>query len=181
MLTDIDLDSLMYIVFNMRPEDKEEIYALLPHNEPYQLGWEAFMLFRNKGRSQIAWHQGKPAAVIAITECRKGVWEISMFGTEDFKSVALPCMRWARDTIPDLIINHHGRRLQCDSHANHEAAHRFLKALGARPEGPPMKYYGKDGSAFIRFVWLFGENGFVSQNGKAVGPIDDDEKIAAVA
>lgn len=181
MLTEIDLDSLMFIAFNMRAEDKEEVFALLDHDCPYQLGWQAFSLFRNRGRSQIAWHKGKPAAVIGITECRKGVWEISMFGTDDFKAVALPCMRWARDTIPDLIINHHGRRLQCDSHINHEAAHRFLKALGARPEGEPMKRYGKDGSTFQRFVWLFGENGFVSKDGKAVGPIADDEQIAAVA
>ena len=181
MLTDIDLASIQFITFNMRPEDKEEVFALLPHDCPYQLAWEAFVLFRNKGRSQIAWHQGRPAAVIAITECRKGVWDISMFGTGDFKSVALACMRWARDTIPDLIINHHGRRLQCDSHINHEPAHRFLKALGARPEGVPMKYYGKDGSAFQRFVWLFGENGFVSKDGKAVGPVAGDEQVAAVA
>jgi hypothetical protein len=169
VLTDIDLDSIHYLAFNMRASDKEEIFNILDHDCPYQFGWYAFEVFRNKGRARIAWHNGKPAAVIAIVEERPAVWNISMFGTDDLKLVAFECMRWARQNIPDLIAPpHNGRRLQCDSRVGHEDAHKFLRALGAEPEGPPMRHFGKDGGDYIRFVWIFGDNGLV-EKGVAVG------------
>ena len=157
MLTDIDLDSIIYIAMNLRAEDKIEVFNILEHDNPYQLGWEAFTLFRNKGRARIGWHNGRPAAVIALTEDRPRVWHVSMFGSDEFKCVAWECMRWARTNIRDLIANNGGRRLHCDSHIDHLEAHKFLRTLGARQEGEPMKCYGKDGSTYIRFVWIVGE------------------------
>src|SRR5262245_14069344 len=101
---------------NIRAADREEIFALLDHDCPYRFGWEAFTLFRNRGRARIAWHNGRPAACIGLTEVRPTVWEVSMFGTDQFKSVAFACMRWARDTIAELAgPPFRGRRLQCDS------------------------------------------------------------------
>jgi len=52
------------------------------------------------------------------------------------------------------LSTHGGHRLQCDSRVGHDEAHKMLVAIGARPEGPPMQGYGKDNSAFQRFVWL---------------------------
>lgn len=169
MLTDLSFSAIEYICLNMREVDRQEIYGILDHDNALQLSWEAFSLLRNKGRCRIAWHAGKPAAWIGLIEPRPKVWEITMAGTDDLKAVAFECMRWARDTIPELIAPpHNGRRLQCDSRVGHEEAHAFLRTLGAKPEGPPMQHYGKDGGAYQRFVWLFGENGFV-EKGKAVG------------
>lgn len=159
-LTDIDLVSLEYICINMRPIDAVEIYGVRPHDSPIRLAWEAFSVIRNTGRGRIAWHDGRPAAVIAFTEDRPGVWQIWMFGTSAFKSVAYACMRWARDTAADLIEHHAGKRLQCESHEDHDEAHRFLRALGAVEEGPPMRYFGKDGKSYQRFVWIAGENDY---------------------
>lgn len=158
VLTDIDLVSLEYVCLNMRPIDAVEIYGLQSHDNPIRLAWEVYPVLRNRGRARIAWHQGKPAAIIALTEDRPGVWQIWMFGTSDFKAVAYACMRWARAELADLIEHHGGRRLQCESHEDHHEAHRFLLALGARREGPLMPHYGKDGKAYQRFVWIAGEN-----------------------
>lgn len=161
-LHEVDLDSLHYIALNMREADKEEIFALLEHDCPYRFGWEAFSLFRNRGRARIGWIQGRPAACIGLTEVRPTVWEVSMFGTDEFKHVAFPLMRWCRDNIAELAGPPYlGRRLQCDSRVGHDEAHKFLKALGARPEGPPMVCYGKDSGAYQRFVWVFGLDGTV--------------------
>jgi hypothetical protein len=169
MLTEIDLHSLTYICLNLREVDRVEIYNMMEHDNPLQLAHEAHWLFTNKGRSRMGWHKGRPCAVIALTEDRPGVWHISMFGTDEFKAAAFECMRWARNNIPDMIHNHGGRRLQCDSHIDHHEAHKFLRTLGARVEGEPMKCYGKDGSTYLRFVWIEGENGFVkaSRDGQA--------------
>ncbi|MEW5705129.1 MAG: hypothetical protein AB1781_11185 [Pseudomonadota bacterium] len=158
VLTDIDLVSLEYVCLNMRPIDAVEIYGVRDHDSPIRLAWEAYHMIRNRGRGRIAWHNGRPAAVIALTEDRPGVWQIWMFGTGDFKAVAYACMRWARETVADLIENHGGKRLHCESHEAHTEAHRFLRALGAIAEGPPMRHFGKDGASYQRFVWIAGEN-----------------------
>lgn len=162
VLSDISLPAIEYICLNMRSCDREEIYNILPHDSPIRLAWEAYCLINNNGRGRVAWHQGKPAAVISLTEDRPAIWQISMFGTDDFKNVAFPCMRWARETLRELASPPmNGRRLQCDSRVGHEEAAKFLLALGAQKEGPPMRHYGKDGGDYQRFVWLIGDNDHV--------------------
>ena len=160
MLTELDLESLHYICFRLREADKAEIFGIMEHDCPYRFGWEAYTVFRNKGRSRIAWYRGKPAACIALLEIRPTVWEVASFGTEDYKAVALEMARWARNNIAELSAPpFNGRRLQCDSRDGHEEAHKYLLALGARKEGEPMLHYGKDGSTYYRFVWVFGKDG----------------------
>ena len=158
MLTDIDLPSIEYVCLHLRAADAEEIFAIRPHNSPILLAWEAHYLIRNSGRGRVAWWNGRPSAVIALVEERKGVWSVSMFGTDEFKNVAFTCMRWARATLRELVLEHGAQRLHCDSHVNHHEAHRFLRAMGAVEEGPPMQRFGKDGASYQKFVWLAGVN-----------------------
>lgn len=161
MLTDIDLDSIHYIAFNMRECDKEEIFNVLDYDCPYQFGWDAYTIFRNKGRARIGWHRGKPAAVVGLVEERPTVWIISLFGTDDLKHVMFEIMRWGRHAIAELATEFGGRRMQCDSRATHHESHQFLRALGARQEGEPMLNYGKDGGTYLRFVWVSGKDGWI--------------------
>lgn len=167
MLAEIDITSLDYICLNLRDVDKREVFGVVDHDNPIMLAFQAHYIGCTKGRGRIAWHNGRPAAFIAFCEERPSVWTISMFGTDDFKAVAFECMRWARETAADLIANRNGRRLQCDSHIEHHEAHKFLTALGAVPEGPPMKCFGKDGSDYQRFVWIKGENDHVLRKATA--------------
>lgn len=160
-LTDISQGACEAIAFNLRDVDAREIFGLLTHDNPYRLAFEMMATFRNAGRARIAWHNGKPAALVGFAEYRPGVWQVALMGTDDFRNVAIDCLRWVRETATDLMLNHGGRRLQCDSHIDHKEAHRFLKALGAIPEGPPMQQYGKDGSSYQRFVWFAGQNDHV--------------------
>ena len=158
MLTDINLSSIEYICLNLRELDKTEIFSIRPHNSPVLLAWEAHYLIRNSGRGRVAWWNGRPAAMIALVEERKSVWSVSMFGTDAFRNVAFTCMRWARENLREVVSELGGKRLHCDSHVNHHEAHKFLRAMGAVEEGPPMQGFGKDGSAYVRFVWLAGIN-----------------------
>lgn len=166
MLTDIEYPSLEFVALNMREVDRVEIFNLLDHDNPLQFAQQAWHALKNNGRGRIAWWAGKPAAVIGLIEDRPRIWQISMFGTEDLPHAAFPCMRWARETLREFREPpFNGRRLQCDSRIGHDEAHKFLRALGAKEEGPPMVHYGKDGGDYQRFVWLIGDNDHVLKKG----------------
>lgn len=156
-LTDIDYFSLEYVCMNMREEDKREIFALRAHDSPLQLAAEAHAAIKNLGRGRLGWWQGRPVAACAFTESWPGCWEIWMFGTSDFKNVAIEMVRWFRKEANDILSICAGRRLQCDSMATHEEAHKLIKAAGGIEEAR-FHAYGKGGEDFIRFTWRPGVN-----------------------
>lgn len=159
MLTEFNFPAFEYICLNMREIDATEIFAVQHHDSPLQLAYEAAYAIRNKGRSTIAWSErsGRPAAVAVFTEQHPGVWEVWMFGTDDFKDCAVELLRWFRKTANEILSVSKGHRLQCDSRIDHDEAHKMLRAFGAIEECR-LKAYGKDGSDYIRFVWFAGEN-----------------------
>lgn len=158
MLTDIDTLSLEYICLNMREGDRKEVFALMEHSDPLRLAHEAAHMIRNKGRGRIAWHKGRPAALMAFTEMRPGVWEVWMFGTDDFRACVFALMRWCRKEANDILTVCNGHRLQCHSMAGYTEAHKLIMGMGGKPEGEPLRKYGKGGEDFQTFVWLNGEN-----------------------
>jgi hypothetical protein len=162
ILTEVTLPALEYICLNMRDADRLEIMNVVAHDSPIRLAREAHYMITNMGRGRIAWHNQRPAAVIFLTEDRPTIWQIGMFGTDDTKAVAFSCMRWARENLREIIRPPMcGRRMQCDSRVGHDESWRFLMAMGAVKEGPPMRAYGKDGGDYQRFVWITGENDHV--------------------
>lgn len=158
MLTDITFSAIEYICLNMRDSDREEIFAIRPHDCPLRWAHEAHAAIKNLGRGRIGWHKGRPAGVFAFTEPWPGAWEIWMFGTDDYRNVAIELVRYARKEANDILTVCNGRRLHADVREGHPDAHKLIKAMGALPEGPPMQAYGKDGSAYQRYVWLNGVN-----------------------
>ena len=158
MLTDLTFTDLHYICTHMREKDQQEIYNLRPHDNPLQLAYEAHHIIKNTGRGTISWANGRPAGVGAFTEDWPGAWQVWMFGTDDFVSALIPLMRWIRTEANDILSVCKAHRLQCDSRADYEDAHKLIRSMGGRPEGPPMRKYGKDGSDYQRFVWFTGEN-----------------------
>lgn len=164
LLTDVTYTALEYVCMNMRAADAREVYALRPHDNPLQLAAESFAAIRGQGRGRIGWWRGRPAAVAAFTEAWPGTWEIWMFGTDEFRNCAIDLIRWFRKEANDILKVCDGRRLQCDSAAYHEEAHRLIRAAGGVEEARFRKY-GKHGDDFIRFVWLNGENDAVLRPG----------------
>jgi len=158
VLHDINLVTVGYVVANLRDANKREIYPLRPHDNPVLLAYEVCGLISNCGRGRVAFHGGKPAAVVGVYESWPGVWGLMMFGTDSFKSVVIDVLRWLRHTMRDLTENHGARRLQSETLAGDVEAERFFVGLGAMPEGPPLRHYGKNGESYQRFVWFAGEN-----------------------
>lgn len=157
MLTKLSFPDLEYVCFNLRDGDAREIFGLLEHDNPYRLAWESYSLITNKGRGTLAWHGGRPAALGAFTEDHPGVWNVWMFGTEDFTEVLFPLTRWIRRTAREILDDVGGHRLQCDSRSDYVEAHKLIRALGGREE-VVFERYGKDGADYTRFVWLKGRD-----------------------
>lgn len=153
MLTDPDRYAIEYICLHLRACDRREIFTMQPHDNPVRLAQEAWWVFTNRGRAAVAWHDGRPAAVIGLWEKWPGVWEASAFGTDAWRNVAIECVRWARKNISQIIEEVGGHRLQADSHVESTESHKFLRAMGAEAESL-LPGYGKDGSDYIRFVWV---------------------------
>lgn len=153
-VSELDRHSVEYVCLHARPADKREILALSQHDSLVRLGYEAYITLRTLGRGRVVWHAGEPAAVIGFAEYRPTVWQAVLIGTDHFPAVARDCIRWFRATARELREDFGARRVHVDSHVDHWEAHRFLRVLGAEPEGPPMREFGKDGSAFQRFVWF---------------------------
>lgn len=164
-LADLDLMSMEFLAYNMRENDRTEIFALIDHDNPWRFAWDAFHLVLNKGRGKVSWVNGKPAAMAAFVEERPGVWQVWMCGTNDFKAAAMPLLRWFRKEANDILGVCNGHRLQCDSRVGYDEAHKMIVAMGGIAEGPPMRRYGKDGADYQRFVWLNGENDAVLKPG----------------
>lgn len=165
MLTALTYNEVVYICNHMRERDAEEIYSLRPYDNPDMLASEVHATLTNRGRGQISWWKGRPASLAGFSECHPGVFDVFMFGTEDFKPAAIPLLRWFRQEANEILSAVNGHRLQCDSRCGYDEAHKLIKAMGGLPEGPPMRKYGKDGADYQRFVWFNGENDAVLKPG----------------
>lgn len=117
---------------------------------------ESWHAVSNMGRGRIAWWNGRPAAIYAYTELWPSHWEVWMYGTDDFANVAIELLRWGRKEANNILAVCKGARLQCDVREGHPDAHKLIRTVGGRPEGELMRYYGKDGSSYQRYVWLNG-------------------------
>lgn len=144
----------MHITLHLREQDATEIYGLRPHDCPLRLAYEANMALGQMGRGKVVWCQGQPAGVIGFYERWPGCWEAVSFGTDRYRDAGVALMREGRRLARDILIDLGANRLQADSRVDNVQAHAFIRALGGKPEGPPLERYGKDGSAYQRFVWL---------------------------
>ena len=105
----------------LRERDAKEIFNLRPHDNPLRLAHEAAWILP-QGRGRVAWYQGRPAGVVGMFESWPRMWEMVMFGTDEFPHVAFAMLRWARHELRGLLTEGWGHRLQADSHVDQGGA-----------------------------------------------------------
>lgn len=149
-MTPITASAVEYICLNMRAMDRAEVYGIRGHDNPYILSREV-ILAATYGKAAIAEYRGRPSAIIGVSPLWPGVWSAWCFGTDDWRRSALELTRYARTVLRPFVIER-AHRLQCESRIDHTDAHRWLTALGAKPDGM-MAGYGRDGSTYILFSW----------------------------
>jgi hypothetical protein len=97
-------------------------------------------------------YRGRPASVFGAIECWPGVWAAWMVATDDWPKVALQTTRTVlRDALP-AVWAHGAHRIEARSVAGYDAAHRWLKTLGAQRECT-LQGFGREGQDFEVFVW----------------------------
>jgi RimJ/RimL family protein N-acetyltransferase len=153
------LADVTYVATNMRAVDAEEIYPLRFDKTPEGLAHTVM------SSPVYVWAAappgGAPAAVFGVYEVRPRAWTAFAFGTDNFNTVAGGVTKFLlRKVKPHLFHDLGAQRVEAWSHGNHVQAHRWLTALGAKPEPDPE--YGPEGETYVRFVarrsdWLLSQ------------------------
>lgn len=158
LLRDLNLFAVEYLTFNMREQDKAEVFGVWRHDDELRFAGEVTHILRNYGRSQIAYIEGKPAALFGFScHLKPKVYDVWMFGTQDFTKALFPLMRWCRNEANDILSIEKAHRLQAQSRADHHEAHKLIKAMGGIEECR-LEGWGKDGSDYLMFKWINGKN-----------------------
>lgn len=151
-MTPITLTAVEYVCLNMREIDRREVYGMRTHDDPFLLAKEIIAV-APFGRVAIAEHEGRPAAIIGVTPLWPGVWSAWAFGTDEWDRVAIKLTRHALRVLKPFLLERGAHRMQCESRIGHSDAHRWIQALGARPESV-LRGYGRDGTDYVQFAWV---------------------------
>lgn len=152
MLAEPTLSDLEYICLNLRQADRDEIYGVLPHDNPFLLARQTMDVFCSGGFVTVA-HARRPVSVLGFHEQHPGVLNVFAYATDEFHLVAHGLTRFALKDLKQAMLASGAHRAQCDSRHDHHTAHRWLECFGFRAEGP-LKAYGKNRSDYIRFAYV---------------------------
>lgn len=145
-----DFASLSYIAVNMRQADKDEIYNVCGHNNPFILAQQTLEAAR-MGSAVVAVLHQRPVAVMGFVARHPGVCTAYAYATSDFPRVALSLTKYALRVMKPALLASGFHRLECESRHDHHNAHRWLESMGFRREGI-LKQYGTDRSDYIKFA-----------------------------
>lgn len=158
VLVDLNLFAVEYLAINMRDCDRREVFGIWPHDEELRFAAEVTHILRNKGRSKIAYYNGRPAALFGFScHLKPNVYDVWMMGTDNFDKAIFPLMRWCRKEANDILSIENAHRLQAQSRADHTEAHKLIRAMGGIEECR-LEKWGKDGSDYLMFKWINGKN-----------------------
>lgn len=149
------VDFARSVALNMRDRDLDEVTAT--GYERTRAQWAdriAALLEYHEGPMVIRGesYQGRPVSVGGAIECWPGVWAAWMVATDEWPRVAFRATRTvAKDVLP-AVWAHGAHRIEARSIAGYDAAHRWLKTLGAQHEGT-LQGFGREGQDFEIFVW----------------------------
>jgi hypothetical protein len=151
-----DLGAL-HVCRNMRRVDADEIFAMRPDHD-------AFALYRDiagAGPRHLWLEIARPAtglqpvAIFGVIATSPGCGLAHLVATDALTAaMARQIVARVRGVMAPVMIAEGLHRIEANSLASHRWAHRFLRACGARPEGPLRRAMGKMGEDFQTFVWI---------------------------
>lgn len=141
--------ALAFIACNMRQADRDEVYNVIGHNNPFILARQTLDAI-GVGTGVCAYHEGQPAAVLGACTSHPGVCMAFAYGTSHFPHVALSLTRYAIKVMRPWLLAQGFHRLECKSRFDHVHAHQWLGLFGFVNEGR-LKAYGSDGSDYFQF------------------------------
>lgn len=148
-----EFDDVLYVAKNMRAKDHAEIFATrnddidahtIAHEIAYFMNGIGFTAYNDDGHA---------VCVFGAHQRWHKVWDVYMFATDDFNSVATQVTKFVKDKLIAMITDAGAHRCDCMSLSSHKIAHRWLKHLGAVHESTAKKY-GKNGEDFYCFAFF---------------------------
>jgi hypothetical protein len=148
---------VLHICRTMRAMDVAEIFAMRPD-------LDAWALYRDLAQSRPAhlWFEIarpddslQPVALFGVMGTSPGVGLAHLIATPGLRlGHAREIAARVREAVIPAMVAAGLHRVEALSLQGYGWAHRFLRAAGARPEGPPRRCLGKHGEDFQSFVWL---------------------------
>ena len=154
---DLEWLPLEFIAFNMREEDRREIYGNLPSDNPLELAAMVFQAVGKKGVGWIASLDGRPTGAFGMFENWPGNWQVFSFGTNDYRRVVVT-FREKLDTALKFARENGAHRVECKSHGTHKEAQALLRVVGFDLECV-LRSYGRDGADYLLFTKAWGNDG----------------------
>ena len=133
----------------MRDMDAEEIFPLTWTGKPEDL---AMAICASGGIANVALCSGRPVAAWGATLVKPKMWQVWMFSTDRWPSVALTVTRNIRKEMMPSMIESGAVRADCWSMEGHDVAHRWLEVLGALRECS-VEDYGATRKTFHCYSW----------------------------
>lgn len=146
---------LLYIARNMRPEDRDEIYATRWSEDPNQLVDDCMSVASLPTSHTAMMGLERPIAVIGAVEPWPGCWDVWLFATEEFPLIAFSMTKYVRKVFIPALLERGMKRAHCRSIVGHTKNHAWLRENGANLEHERvLKSWGKDGEDFVMFTWF---------------------------
>jgi hypothetical protein len=142
--------AVLHVALYIRACDRVEIEAGMARYDAADLASRVIAFSRFGGVAMT--DDGTPAAVVSAAELYPGVYQVSMFATDDWPQVARGMTRWIRRTMIPAMLAAGGHRAECRSIAGHETAHRWLESLGFLREAV-LPDCGRGRETFFQYAW----------------------------
>jgi hypothetical protein len=144
------------VTLAMRESDAREVFALRRDDDRYRYAAELAGLVGCAPLSLAYGLDGFPNAAALLwlwpLDESGAFAAVNLFATADFPRLAPALVRDLRGRLGGMLLEAGYRRLECRVLETHHSARRFIRALGAVPEGI-CRDLGRDGEAYVLCAW----------------------------
>lgn len=142
-------EGLAHIMCRLRPRDRREIFALRWDDDDDRVISE---LCQIAGDLWKMWTlDGEPVAVSGVAPMRPGVVIAGSFGTDKWRHVTKPMIRWSRDFVIPCLKNSGYHRAEAYVMASNTDSRRWIELLGGEVEAL-LKGYGREREDFLLYA-----------------------------
>lgn len=138
-----------HIAYNLRQADRDELAAMMDR-------FDSARIARASVRAPYGFvacsDDGIPVACMGAAPWWPGVYQVGMFATAAWPSVALAVTRHVKQSWIPGIRQAGVRRAHAFSLASHVEAHRWIELLGGVLEGR-LERFGSGGEDFMLYRW----------------------------
>lgn len=139
------------VALAMRDQDFREFAATSFVEDRRQLAHDLAVKYGGRDDVLVGMADGEPVCIGGTIEAWPGVISLLFFATHKFPLIGRGMTRWIRRELFPRYLDSGVHRIQAVSHADHTAAHAWLKALGLREEAR-FSGFGRGGEDFIQFA-----------------------------